>query len=144
MNFTDFGKSQDPRLIDHVYAMAYHHYENGKYGEAINLFRFLTLFDLQARRNWIGLGASQQMQKEYDEAIKSYTFAALMDDRDPYVFLYIAHCWIAKGEIALGLQALNSVELAVDGQKKYQSLLNQVELLREAWSQTALNTQLKE
>lgn len=144
MHLIDTEKPLDPQLIGQIYAAAYSKYENGKYAEAVNLFRFLTLFDLNSRRNWMGLGAAQQMLKEYDEAIKSYAFAALMDDRDPYVFLYIAHCLIAKGDIPLALQTLNSAETAAGGETKYQGLLAQVELLRQTWPQTTTNTLLKE
>lgn len=144
MNSIDFEMPLDPRMIDQVYTAAYHKYENGKYSEAINLFRFLVVSDTHSRKNWIGLGAAQQMLKEYDEAIQSYTFAALMDSNDPYVFLYTAHCLLGKGEVSLALQTLDSAEKTAAGQMQYTGLLAEVELLRQAWSQTLSNTQLKE
>lgn len=134
----DLNKTVDPRLVEQIYAAAYHHYENGKYEEAVRLFRFLIVSDVNSRRNWMGLAASQQMLKEYDEAIKSYTFAALMDDHDPYVFFYAAECLISKGDIPLGLQMLGSVKKAAGKQEKYKDLLAQTELLEQAWSSKQL------
>lgn len=143
MNHFDAAQLIDPFFLEETYATAYYQYQNGNYSKAMDLFRFLTLSDSGSRRNWIGLGAAQQMLKEYDAAIQSFVFAALMDNKDPYVYFYLAQCLFAKGEISLGLWTLGALERAAENQIKYKNLLGQADLLRQTWSKAA-STQAKE
>lgn len=116
-----------------IYATAYCFYQNGKYREASRFFRFLSIADANDPRHWIGLGATQQMLKEYEKAIESYTFAAILDEKNPYVYFHTADCLFALGKIDLGLKCLDSVEQVAKGQEKYEGLVSHVDLIRQNW-----------
>ena len=59
--------SEDTR--EDLYAMGYHFYQHGKYGEAAGCFSLLVLADVDTQKYWMGLAASQQMSKKYDKKI---------------------------------------------------------------------------
>lgn len=133
LNDLHLSQIDNPQLIEEIYASAYHHYENGKYEKAVSLFRFLIINDVKSKRFWMGIGAAQQMLKKYDEAIQSYTFAALINDKDPYLFYHAAECLFSRGDIPLALQTLDSVKVTAGTQSCYQGLLAQVETLKQVW-----------
>ncbi len=116
-----------------LYQYAYRFYENGKYQDAINFFRFLTLVGTQVKKHWVGLGAAQQMNKQYQDAIHSYSIAAILDVKDPYIHVYAADCFFAVEDISHGIDALNAAQKIVEKSKKYKKLLPELTILREAW-----------
>jgi type III secretion system low calcium response chaperone LcrH/SycD len=116
------------------YAIAYDFYDNGKYREAVNYFRFLTMVDHMSKKHWVGLAASLQMMKEYEKALNAYVLVALIDHEDPYIPFYAAECCFSFGDIQRGLEALDSADQLAAGDDKYKGLRNQLAALREAWS----------
>ncbi len=129
---------QLPTLNDNakkeMYAFAYNLYERGKYEDATNFFQLLTLLDTYARRNWMGLGATLQMNQEYAKAAEAYAFAAILDKDDPFAHMYAAECFSSQDKIAEAMQALNSAEITAKADKKYVKVLSRIVLLREAWN----------
>lgn len=119
---------------EETYAVGYRYYENGKYQEAVNIFRFLILSESHNKKYWLGLGASLQMLKEYAKALEAYLIASSMDETDPYVFLYMSDCLIVLGKIEEALEILKTVEHIARGDNIYDSLITHVDLIRKAWS----------
>src|SRR5262245_31055472 len=89
--------------IEALYHIAYTQYKQGKYEDAVGVFRFLTLNDTRSRKHWMGLGASLQMQKKYNEAIEAYELAAALDPTDPHVHIYASDCCFAQKMTKEGL-----------------------------------------
>ncbi len=121
-----------------VYASAYKYYQNRKYAEAINLFRLLTVLDPQNYTYWLGLGAAQQMNKELDKALLSYTFAATIDPTDPTLFFHTADCLLAMNKIDLALTFLDQAEILSAGNEKFDNLIEQIKLIKQAWALPSL------
>lgn len=110
-----------------IYHFAYQFYLNGKYADAVKFFRFLTRVDIGQKKHWMGLGAAQQMQKEYEQAIQAYSVAALLDELDPHVHIHAAECFFALEKLEEGITALNSAKKAAKSQ------LPELDLLSETW-----------
>lgn len=120
--------------VSGLYAIAYNFYEIGKYQDAVQFFRILTALDTQSRKNWMGLGASLQMLKEFEKAIEAYTVATLLDDEDPYVHMHAADCFFALNNMKKAIIALEAAEYVVGLNKaKYAHLLPQIQLFRKTW-----------
>lgn len=119
--------------IEGIYHFAYQFYLNGKYAESIKFFRFLTLVDTGTKKHWMGLGAALQMQKEYTQAIHTYSVAAILDELDPYVHLYAAECFFALEKVNDGIVALDSALKAAKLKKMFAKLIPELNLLKEAW-----------
>jgi type III secretion system low calcium response chaperone LcrH/SycD len=116
-----------------IYASAYCYYQNGKYSEACTRFRLLVLMDAQNRTYWLGLGATQQMLKEYDKALQTYTLTALMDAHDPHVYVHMADCLFALNQTEKGLQCIAAAEQIAGKDEKFKSLKDHLIFIRKRW-----------
>lgn len=90
-------KNMSDDAMEAIYSVAYNLYKGGKYEEAQKVFQFLCFYDHFNRKYFLGLGACQQMQKQYDNAIEIFSFATILDSDDPRPMLYIGDCHMAKG-----------------------------------------------
>lgn len=120
--------------INSLYAMAYRFYENGKYEDSVQFFRFLTSLAAYDSKNWTGLGASYQMLKQHEQALQGYAIAAMLNKSDPIPHLHAAECFFALKQIPKGMKALNSAEEIIDNREQYEYLLSRVSLLRQIWA----------
>ena len=96
--------------LEAVYALAFGYYRTGKYDEALKLFQFLVLFDHLNAKFWMGLGAVQQVLKDYQNAVVSYGYCSFLKLDNPKPQLHAAECFLAMGDkrnAASSLEALN-------------------------------------
>lgn len=83
-----------------LYAAAYRLYGMDQFEDAAKLFAYLGMTDPYDRRYTLGLGASQQMLKKWDEAIAAYTLCIALDVEDPVPAFHMAECVAGKGDLA--------------------------------------------
>lgn len=81
--------------LESVYSMAYNQYTNGHYEEAAKGFQYLCFYDQWNPRNFLCLGACQQMLRVYGQAIQTYLFAFKLDPASPLPLAYVADCHMA-------------------------------------------------
>ena len=96
--------------LEAVYSLAFGYYRTGKYEEALKLFQFLVLFDHLNAKFWMGLGAVQQVLKDYQNAVVSYGYCSFLKLDNPKPQLHAAECFLAMGDkrnAASSLEALN-------------------------------------
>ena len=96
--------------MEEIYAEAYTHYDNGHFADAANAFRFLVLLDSFQPRFWMGLGASLQMLKRSDKALKAYAVVTLLDSKNPAPHLYASTIYKEMGETKEAQIALASAK----------------------------------
>ena len=96
--------------LEAVYSLAFSYYNTGKYDEAFKLFQFLVLFDHLNPKFWMGVGAVQQVKKDYKGAIASYCYASFLDISNPKPQLHAAECYVALGDRENALSALAALE----------------------------------
>jgi type III secretion system low calcium response chaperone LcrH/SycD len=97
--------------LEAVYALAFGYYRTGKYDEALKLFQFLVLFDHLNAKFWMGLGAVQQVLKDYQNAVVSYGYCSFLKLDNPKPQLHAAECFLAMGDkrnAASSLEALDA------------------------------------
>lgn len=125
--------------MDAVYALAHGYYRAGRLDEAEQAFLFLCLFEHLESKYWIGLGAVQQMKHDYAKALASYSYASVIDFRNPRALYYGTECHLALGHLDDAQETLSAL-LAVcpadteEGQKwraRAEQLQAQVERLRQ-------------
>lgn len=95
--FQDFT-NLTPQSMEVIYMVAFNQYNAGKYDEAERIFQLLSVLNHFDRRFWTGLGASREMQKKFDEAIKAYAYLAILDLEDPMAPLLCAKCYLSAGK----------------------------------------------
>ena len=97
--------------LEAVYSLAFGYYKTGKYEEAHKLFQFLVLFDHLNAKFWMGLGAVQQMEKDYKNAVISYGYSSFLKLDNPKPQYHAAECFLAMGDkrnAASSLEALDA------------------------------------
>jgi len=105
-----YGLSEDD--LEAVYAMARSLYNNRKYDDALAMFRFLCHLEHTCSKYWMGMGATQQMLKDYDAALNAYGMATLYDIDDPRPQLQAGFCLIQLGHPEEAAAALEGALLS--------------------------------
>src|SRR5262245_6805048 len=67
----------DDVAMEGIYAQAYRLYNTGKYLEASQLFRILTMLNTTEPKYTLGLAACFHMVKEYKNAAQTYTMCGI-------------------------------------------------------------------
>jgi len=91
--------------MENIYAHAYHFYNEGRLDEAEKFFRFLCLYDLRNPDYFIGLGAVQQLKKNYERACEFYSLAYLIAEDNFNPLYYIGQCQLLLGNYVKALQS---------------------------------------
>ena len=94
--------------LEAVYSLAHSFYASGKYADAQDLFRFLTLHRHAEPRFWLGLAASCQMTGDVQRAAQSYAVCALLNPADAQVSLRAGECFLAMGDKKTARTALEA------------------------------------
>lgn len=84
--------------LEPVYAHGYSLYNQARWTEALQVFSFLTYHSHLEQRFHVARGACLQMMKLYEDALRAYGPAYVLDATDPTVSLHIAECFIALGK----------------------------------------------
>lgn len=103
-------KNMSEDAMESIYSVAYSLYHNSKYDESLKIFQFLCFYDHFNKKYFMGLGACQQMLKNYKSALEIFTFITVLDSTDPRSMLYLGDCHLALGE---NDKAKGSYELAI-------------------------------
>lgn len=104
----------DGNRLEAVYSVAHTMYGNGKFADALTMFRFLTIMDYTEMRYWMGLGATQQMMGDYDAAVQAFAYATMLDMDDPKPQLQAGYCLLKMGQYEPARSALEGVLMADD------------------------------
>ena len=96
--------------LEAVYSLAFGYYQTGKFNEALKLFQFLVLFDHLNKKYWKGLGAVQQVLKDFQGAIVSYGYSSFLDLKNPKPQFHAAECFLAMGDRRNAASALFALE----------------------------------
>ena len=97
--------------LEAVYSLAFGYYKTGRYNDASKLFQFLVLFDHLNAKFWFGMGAVQQVQKDYKNAIMSYAYCSFLDLDNPKPQFHAAECYLAIGDKANAASALEALNV---------------------------------
>ncbi len=120
--------------LNGFYALGQALYQQGRYKEASAYFQFLTLLDIGNFKYWFGLGAAQQLSKDYDKAIDSYQLASRLDQTNPYVYKHLAECYLALNEVETALRTLDMAKGVAQNRGQNTSLIADIILMQSAWS----------
>lgn len=118
-----------------IYVIAFELYQKGDYAKATTLFGGLVLARKKEFKYWLGLGASHQMLKHYMKALNAYQFAQEIAPEHPMPYFHSAECYWSQNRPKDALETLKKAEKrALKYSKKYENFLDQIPLLKEAWT----------
>ena len=67
----------------------------------------------------MGLGATEQMMKDFPAAVQAYAMAGLLDVHDPEVPLHAADCYLAMGQREASISALTAARHFSEGKPEF-------------------------
>lgn len=108
MTVKDLKKITDQEM-EAIYSVGYNYYRHGKYKEAKSIFSLLCKYDQYEPKYWIGVGSTQQMLKNYKQAIDAYSFAVMLNPLDPKVHRYVTDCFLALKDYEKAQGSLESL-----------------------------------
>ena len=79
-------------VMEGIYAHAYQFYQAGRLDDAEVFFQFLNVYDMRNPDYVMGLAATLQQKKQYQQAIESYEFAFSLAKNDYRPKLHIGQC----------------------------------------------------
>lgn len=139
MSATLFEPLWPAEKIEDAYSFAYEFYRQGFYKEARELFSFLTIADMGSLRHWMGLGATLQMEKNHEGALRAYSLAIILEESetDPFPHVHAAECLYSLERVEEALQLLDNAEKIAAKDSKYKKLSIQITLLKMTWRKHA-------
>ncbi len=96
--------------IESLYSHAYLLYNTGRYKDAIQVFRLLTLLNALESKYIMGLAACFHMMKEFRTAASSYALVSVIDPENPVPYYHASDCYIQMGD---KLSAATMLDLAI-------------------------------
>lgn len=109
-------------MVEGIYGQAYRLYNNGKYQDAIQLFRLLVMADSTDPKFIMGLAACFHMMKEYKNAGQIYSLCGMVDPGNPIPHYHASDCFIKLGDLP---SAIVELKLTIDyseGKPEYQTI----------------------
>ncbi|MCB1106705.1 MAG: SycD/LcrH family type III secretion system chaperone [Chlamydiia bacterium] len=91
-----------------LYALAFTLYEGGDVQEAKKVFERLISCDPFTQKYWMGLAACSQQEKNYEEALKGWGMASLLENSNPTPHFHAAECYMALENRDEGKKAIEA------------------------------------
>ncbi|CAK0777944.1 secretion system chaperone SscA [Gammaproteobacteria bacterium] len=123
--------------MEAVYTVAYNAYNSGNLEQAEKVFKFLCYFDHLEKKHWMGLAATRQSQKNYMDAVNTYSFAALLDINDPQIPMLAADCHLAMGDRQAAQSGYTAATMFSGDRPEYQTLKARAQAMLEALGQVS-------
>ncbi len=95
--------------METIYALGYNFFTYGKYDAARDIFTGLTAYAPYTAHYWRALGAVNQQQRDYGEAIVAYDMAIANSELDIVSYVYRGESQILSGNRDAGLEDLRTV-----------------------------------
>lgn len=125
-NKTKHDKWQAADIFERGFSL----YRCGKYQDAADYFRLLTLMEPRQGRYWASLGYALQKSGNRDEAIECYKASLLVgDSNDVDVLFTLAEAFKERGENEAALQALRHAIPHAEPEFKAR-----LEIIEKVWS----------
>ncbi|HSY26391.1 MAG TPA: SycD/LcrH family type III secretion system chaperone [Burkholderiaceae bacterium] len=114
-------------MLEALYTHAYNCYTQANYAEAMRAFGLLMTYNHMDRRFHMGFAACLQVQKKYDEAIKYYGTATLLDPSEPSPVLHSVECFLALKKFDEATNALVRLGSMLKGNQRFAPLLRSID-----------------
>lgn len=80
-------------LIEKMSQEGTDHYKNHAFDKALPYFQFLATAQSNAQPHWMKLGAIWMQLNSFEEALKAYAVASIIEPEDPLPYFFSAFCY---------------------------------------------------
>ncbi len=116
--------------VEQFYSFAFAQYQCGDLYKAAEAFHVLCARRPLDPRFWFGLGATLQEGKKYEDALRAWAMAALLDKDNPYPHFHAAECACSMSNLEDAKHALREAGTRIT---EDHPLKDRIPLLKEAW-----------
>ena len=107
--------------MDLLYSTGYNFYTTGNYADAEKVFQYLVYLDHVNQKYWQALGSALQARRDFARAATAYSFAGFLDLTNPQPQYYAAQCFLALGDDASALAALDGIAKYASADSPFQA-----------------------
>ena len=125
--------------VEALYALGSNYYFQKNFVKAEEIFSYALPFDFFHFNIVSGLAAARKMQGKYEEALKAYALAGLLDMENPEPSLYAAECFFALDKLPECAGALDAAFGLTENQSRYESLRTKIKKMKNALPKTTQN-----
>lgn len=118
--------------LEQLYTLGFNQYHAGKYEEAHKIFQALCVLDHYEARFFLGLGACRQALGQFQLAIDSYSYGAMMDLQEPRYPFHAAECLLQMGELEGAESGFHSAQLLAAAKPELAELAARTGIMLEA------------
>ena len=115
-----------PEDFDQYYQAACRLLQKKRYEDAADAFFLLTTLEASSFDCWLQLGLAQQKQKHYDEALKSYGIAAIIDVDHPSPHVYAAESYLALDKLNYAVESLRLAKQCLKEGEEHLTIKHQI------------------
>ena len=118
-----------------LYSLGYGLYEKGDYKDARTVFQRLVFARPHGIKYWMGLGAAQQMVKDFDDALTSWAMVSLINDNDPLPHFHAAECYLSLKQYDEATKAINCSKDRINNKQypEHRLIEQKIKQLEDAW-----------
>jgi type III secretion system low calcium response chaperone LcrH/SycD len=116
--------------VEGLYALGFNYYAQKDFVKAEEIFSYALPFDFLHKGIVNGLAAARKMQGKYEEALKAYALAGLIDMDNPEHSFYAAECFFALDQMPACAQALDGALGLIDDEEQYKDLSKKIHRMK--------------
>jgi len=109
-------------MVEGIYGQAYRLYNTGRYKDAMQIFRFLILWNATEPKYTRGLAACYHMLKEFENAAEAYTLCASVDLKNPIPYYHASDCYIQMKDYYSALMVLKTAIQRAGGNPEFKTI----------------------
>lgn len=127
LNKRDFSNED----LEVLYATAHRLYEAKDFIRAKEIFHQLIMSKPLHQKYWLGLAACMQLEKRFEEALRVWGVASIIDGDDPMPHFHAAECFVALKDFDQALKALEASKALVT--TKHRALEEKILCFENKW-----------
>ncbi|NGX60903.1 MAG: Chaperone protein IpgC [Chlamydiae bacterium] len=117
--------------LEEMYALAYGYYNQGKFEEAVSLFKFLSIASPDTYRYVLGMAASFHQLKSYKEAATGF-YLALNLEPNPFAGYYLLDAFLKQDLFDEAREFIDLLLELCEEQPGYEEIQGRVELIKKS------------
>lgn len=114
-----------------IYTLAHFYFEQGRFEDALQFFRLLTMIDVNDRRGLIGSGLCYKNIKDYKRAIQCLGLAYITEPDDARLAVHVVYCLLGSGKKIEAAEMLEKMEIDAGKFSNLDDLSDSLHALRE-------------
>lgn len=125
----------DDKMMEFIYKYGYQLHQAGRFTEAMEAFKLLSLLDITQPNYSVALGSCYMHLKEYPAAINAFAVALAVELNDPYPAMQMAECYLKMNDKYAALFMFDLAYIRASKNEMYNTVTERLSLTMETLKQ---------